>query len=574
MLQQRTLGQAVKDGLRISALYFRSKDWKAGWALLLSVIGLELFNVYLSVLFNSWYADFYNSLQEKKFDAFIYSLEYFSLLAAIYVAAAVLQLYLSKWLEIRWRNWYTQSLTGRWLSAGRHYLLKLVGDPADNPDQRIADDVKDFILYSLTLGINLLSSVVSLVTFAVILWTLSARAPLVLFGVEYHIPGYMFWMALVYAVVGTGITHLVGRRLSWLNVEQQRREADFRFNLARVREYGEPIALLHGEAVEQRGLSRRFSGVIANFYRIMNLRKYLTGVIACYKQAAVVFPFVIGAPAFFAGKIELGPLIQIADAFRNMQDALSFFVTSYVDIAEWKATIDRLATFEEKLAGAGEIAATAQKIDRGAGEQFAIDRLEVTAPMGGEPIAMLDHLALDKGERVALVGPSGAGKSSIARAASGVWPTGSGTVRQPEGTTTLVLPQQVYMPIGTLADALTYPASAEGVPRATIEELLVAVGLARLIGEIDEVAHWQERLSGGERQRVAIARAILARPDYLILDEATSALDAAAETALFDVIDRRLPDTAVLTITHSPAVVARSARAIEVTAVEKAAAAE
>ena len=341
---------------RIASPYFYSEDRRAGRILLAAVIVIELSIVGINVLLNSWNNTFYNALQDKDWNAFVYQLGYFCVLATIYILLAVYQLYLNQWLQIRCA-WLTQTYLERWLASVNppHTLL---GDAADNPDQRIADDVKEFIdsgttgVGILPIGLGLLNSVVTLGSFAVILWNLSGTAPLHLFGTTWAIPGYLFWAALIYAVIGTVLTHVVGRALTALNFQQQRSEADFRFNLVRVRETPEQIALLDGEQTERNRLLARFGNIVGNWLAIMSRQKKLTFLTAGYGQISSVFPFVVVSPAYFAGAIQLGGLMQTSSAFGSVQGALSFFVTAYRSLAEWRAVIERLAGFDESIANA------------------------------------------------------------------------------------------------------------------------------------------------------------------------------------------------------------------------------
>lgn len=372
---------------RIASPYFYSEDRWAGRILLAAVVAIELSIVGLNVLLNSWNNAFYNALQDKDWDAFVYQLGYFCVLATAFILLAVYQLYLNQWLQIRWRRWLTETYLDRWLTEANHYRMQLLGDAADNPDQRIAEDVRQFIDAGiLPIGLNLLNAVVTLGSFAFILWNLSAAAPLHVFGLKYDIPGYLLWAALIYAVVGTIFTHLIGRALIALNFQQQRYEADFRFNLVRVRESSEQIALLNGERAERDGLLLRFGNVVANWMAIMSRQKKLTFLTAGYRQAAVVFPYIMVSPAYFAGVVQLGGLMQTANAFGQVQDALSVFVNIYRSLAEWRAVVERLAGFDQSIVAARAAASTPPVITR-AGRYFR-RHLEGCrgAPAPGHPI--------------------------------------------------------------------------------------------------------------------------------------------------------------------------------------------
>ncbi len=536
---------------RIASPYFRSEERWPGLILLTAVIIIELSIVALTVLLNTWNANFYNALQEKNWDAFVYQLGYFSILAAIFVGLAVYQLYLNQWLQIRWRRWMTRAYLDHWMAGSNHYRMQLLGDAADNPDQRIAEDINSFIAATLTIGLQLLNSLVTLFSFMIILWGLSAAAPLHLFGMSYSIPGYLLWAALIYAVIGTALTHLIGRALIALNFLQQRYEADFRFSLVRVRENSEQIALLDGESAERDRLLMRFGNVVANYYAIMSRQKKLTFFTASYTQAAVVFPFIMVSPAYFAGAVQLGGLMQTANAFGRVQDALSVFVTLYRNLADWRAVIARLDGFDKSVAAAQALAVTPPVITLtpGDGAAIAVKELAVRLP-NGAPLVNAADLTIAVGDKVLVNGPSGSGKSTLFRALAGIWPFGSGTITVPKNAKVMMLPQRPYFPIAPLAAAVAYPLEPGTFDHAKLVELIGAVGLPGLAERIDEEAHWNRMLSLGEQQRLGIARALLLAPDYLFLDEATASLDEPAEAKVYRLLEERLPRTTIVSIGH------------------------
>jgi putative ATP-binding cassette transporter len=537
---------------RLARPYFFSEDRWAGRVLLGAVIAIELSVVAINVMLNQWNNRFYNALQERNWDAFVSELGFFCVLAATYIVLAVYQLYLNQWLQIRWRRWMTQHYLDRWLAGGNHYRMQLLGDAADNPDQRIAEDINMFIDRTLAISVGLLSAIVTLFSFVVILWTLSAAAPLHLFGASFPIPGYLVWAALLYAAVGTTLTHLIGWPLISLNFRQQRFEADFRFNLVRVRENSEQIALLGGETAERERLLDRFGYVVGNFLLIMQRTKQLTFLTSGYTQISIIFPFIVISPAYFAGAIQLGGLMQTASAFTSVQKALSFFVEAYRSLAEWRAVIARLDGFNiaAERAQAATTATPAITVSAREGRDgVEIDDLLVRLPQGTALIAAND-IAIAAGERVLLTGPSGAGKSTLLRAIAGTWPFGAGIIRVPKGAKLMALPQRPYFPIGTLAAAVTYPAEPGTFAADALAEVITAVGLPALVGRLTEEAHWNRMLSLGEQQRLGIARAILQAPDYLFLDEATASLDEAAEAALYRLLNTRLRRTTIVSIGH------------------------
>src|SRR5262245_1186858 len=503
-------------------------------------------------MLNQWNNRFYNALQERNWDTFVSELLFFCALAGAYIVLAVYQLYLNQWLQIRWRRWMTQQYLHHWLAGANHYRMQLLGDAADNPDQRISEDINMFIERTLALSVGLLSAIVTLCSFVTILWMLSAAAPLQLFGSGFAIPGYLVWAALLYAVVGTTLTHLIGWPLVSLNFRQQRFEADFRFNLVRLRENSEQIALLGGETAERQRLLDRFGYVVGNFLLIMQRTKQLTFLTAGYSQASVVFPFVVISPAYFAGAVQLGGLMQTASAFTSVQKALSFFVDAYRSLAEWRAVIARLDGFNiavERAQATATARPAIQLATREAADRIEIDDLLVRLPQG-TPLVAVDDIAISAGERVLLTGPSGAGKSTLFRAIAGTWPFGAGTIRVPKGAKVMALPQRPYFPIGTLAAAVSYPAEPDAFDPEVLREVIAAVGLHTLAGRLSEEAHWNRMLSLGEQQRLGIARAILQSPDYLLLDEATASLDEPAEAMLYRLLNARLKGATIVSIGH------------------------
>jgi putative ATP-binding cassette transporter len=427
---------------RLAHPYFYAEDRFAGRILLAAVIAIELATIGINVLINQWNNAFYDAIQERNWDVFIWQLEYFTMLAISWVVLKTYQQYLQQWLLIRWREWMTVQYLGRWIANANHYRMQLLGDAADNPDQRIADDIKRFIDLTLAICIGVLSSVVSFFSFVLILWGLSAEAPLVLFGVNVAIPGYLVWIALVYSVAGTAITHLIGRALIALNFNQQRYEADFRFNLVRVRENAEQIALLEGEQAERQRLLLRFASVIANWFGIMRRTKKLAFFTNGFGQFAVVLPYFVASPAYFANQIQLGGLMQIASTFSNLQSALSFFVDAYQQFAEWRSVIARLEGFDATITQ-GQAAAVAKPaievVPRAGDDAVEIHDLLVRLPKG-TPLVAADDIVIAAGDSVLVTGPSGAGKSTLFRAMAGIWPFGSGTIVVPKGAKVMALP--------------------------------------------------------------------------------------------------------------------------------------
>ena len=540
----------------LSKPYWKSDQRGRAWGLLIAIIALTLGLVYLDVQFNNWNREFYNALEQKNYDDFKDLILYFSLLAVLFMAAAIYKLYLTQMLTMRWRVWLTEQYLAEWLDRQVYYRLQLESHGTDNPDQRIADDLRLFTDGTLTLGLGLLSSVVTLVSFVAILWTVSG--PLEILG--FNVPGYMVWAALIYAIIGSIITHYVGRPLIGLNFQQERFEADFRYNLVRLRENAEGVALYRGEDTERKGLLSRFELVRGNWWELMRYTKRLTGFTSGYGQIAIIFPFIVAAPRYFSGAMPLGGMMQIASAFGQVQNALSWFVNSYSNIANWKASVDRLLTFQTALdlATAEADAHTGIQVvpsDKGNAAGITAGRIDLALP-SGQALMTADSLSFLRGDRTLISGPSGCGKSTLFRAIAGIWPYGEGTVQIPGGARVLFLPQKPYIPIGTLRDAVSFPAPAGAFSDDQIRQALGDCLLPLMLGRLDETQNWSMSMSGGEQQRLAVARALLHRPDYLFLDEATASMDESGEAHVYSILRERLPEASIISIAHRPAVAA------------------
>ena len=554
----RDIGEA-----RIWPFRYRAQERWIGLSLLIAVVAIELGQVAISVRLSYFNRDWFNAIQEKDAAEFWNQLLFvFSPLAAIFIGSAILQLVMRAYLTIRWRRWMTEKTMSNWLDGAAHYRMQLTGSSTDNPDQRISEDINDFTTTTFALGLGLLSRATSLISFSVILWSLSKGFTFP--GTELRVPGFLFWIALVYAVLATGLTHLIGRPLISLYFQQQRYEADFRFSLARLREYGEQVALLGGEETEHLGLSRRFGALIGNFLSIVDCRKKVVAFTASYSQANVVLPFIFVAPYYFTGKVMLGVMTQTAGAFSNVQEALSFFIDSYTTIAQYKSVVDRLTGFAASAAKARALSSVKPhiEVETNGGEDLAIRDLEVALPKGGKVVRIKDA-RLRHGESVLVNGPSGAGKSTLFRAISGIWPFGQGAIKVPKGARVMLLPQRPYVPIGTLRAALTYPAPADAFPDALVRSTLDAVQLSAFADHLDEEGHWGQTLSLGEQQRLALGRALLAKPDWLFLDEATSALDEPLEKAMYRLLPETLPGVTIISIGHRHTLQAFHTRRIE-----------
>ena len=534
-------GQFFRRTWAMITPYWRSEEKGRAWLLLAAVIGLSLFSVAISVWINHWYKDFYNALEKKDTAAFWQLIGYFGGIAAVAILGAVYRLYLTQMLTIRWRAWLTEKHFSRWLAHKNYYQLEQ-GGYTDNPDQRISEDLNNFTSGTLSLGLGLLRNVVSLVSFSIILWGVSGSIEV--FGVT--IPGYMFWCALLYAAVGSWLTHLIGRRLIGLSNQQQRFEADLRFSMVRVRENAESIALYNGEPNERQRLSSRFGKVWQNFWDIMKVYKRLTFFTAGYSQIAIIFPFIVAAPRYFTGKIELGELMQINSAFGNVQENFSWFINAYSELATWRATSDRLLSFQQAMSDNEQ---RTPAIDvRPEGERLVIKDLGMDLADGRHLLTDAD-MTVEPGQRVMLSGRSGSGKSTLLRAMGHLWPAGHGSIRLP-ATRYLFLPQKPYLPIGTLKAVLSYPQDDSVYSPERYAQVLETCRLPHLVSRLDEANHWQRMLSPGEQQRLAFARALLFAPRWLYMDEATSAMDEEDEATLYQALIDELPELSIVSVGH------------------------
>ncbi len=529
--------------------YWSSEDRWAARGLLLGVVLLTLAMVYLTVLLNQWNNAFYSALQDKNMAAFRGQLFRVTWLITIFIFLAVYQVYLNQMLEIRWRRWLTDRYLRAWLTDGAYYRMQLQATETDNPDQRIAEDVQLLAAHTLGLFTGGLRATVTLVTFVAILWGLSGSLHVTVGEYAIWLPGYMVWVGVLYAILGTWVTDWLGRPLVILNFDRQRYEADFRFSLVRFRENTEGVALYRGEADEFRGFRERFEDVVRNWWGIMLRQKRMTYFTSGYGLGAWIVPSIVAAPRYFRGELGLGGLMQTSQAFQQVQDALSFFVQSYKEIAAWCAVVERLAGFERTLERVHRQAASGFRRVEGRPTHLAVAGVDLYRPDGQVLLANI-NFSLRRGDTVLLSGASGSGKSTIVRAIAGIWPFGRGEIRAARDARILFLPQRPYLPIGVLRDVVSYPMPARGVDDGTLREALEAVELTELAVRLDETAHWALRLSPGEQQRIAFARALVQKPEWLFLDEATSAVDEATEARLYRLVRERLAETTVFSIGH------------------------
>ena len=525
--------------------YWKSEErWVSG-ALIGGVLGLSIGGIYLSVLMNDWQRLFYNSFQNVDYAEFIHQLIRYFFLSVISMLVNTYRSYFRQIVEIRWRRWLSKRYSDSWLKEQAYYRMRFAAVAADNPDQRIAEDLKKFPIQTISIIFGFIQAMGSLGAFAAILWDLSS---IYKFG-EVQIPGFILWVVLLYSIAGTWLTHLIGKPLIRFDREQQQYEADYRFALVRLRENAEEIAASQGEEQEIQNLNGRFAKIATNWFNIIRRGKLLSYFDFGYGKVTDIVPYLVIAPLFFTGAIQLGEMMQTKNAFGRVAGSFSWFVYRYETLAEWKATVDRLIGFEQALS---EVAATLpagltrQEVT---GDGIHLEQFSLYQPDNTEILQDIT-LHFPPRSRTLISGPSGCGKTTFFRAINGLWPYCSGTMKLPASTRMMYLPQRAYLPIGALRQAVTYPEPVEIYSNELVGQTLADCGLSRLRSRLDEECQWDQELSPGEQQRLAFVRALLLKPQWIFLDEATSALDELSEARLYQLLTERLPDTAIISIAH------------------------
>jgi putative ATP-binding cassette transporter len=535
---------------KLTKPYWTSEEkWKAA-GLLLTVISLTLGQVYLLVQLNDWRGAFYDSLQKLDKETFIQLCWKFTILGASYVAIVVYAIYLTQALIIRWRTWLTDYYLKNWLNERTYYFWQLKFQMTDNPDQRIQEDIYNFVSSGLDLFRGMIRELVTVVSFLGLLWTLSGPITIPYFG-GVTVQGYMVWICLVYTLVATWVGHKIGYPLVGMRFFQQRFEANFRYSLVRLRENAESVALSRGEQFERKSFIEQFGDVIRNYREIMTKEKQFNAFRYMVGQAAVIFPFLMASPRYFTKQITLGNLMQIGSAFNQLQDSLSYLLDVYKQFAEWQSVIQRLAGFQETMdqaKGLPDLHPNLVSEDRSKSD-LELNGVQAFLPEG-EPLVEPMTLTFTKGSSYLISGPSGTGKSTLIRVMAGIWPFVKGKIEFPEVYRPMVVPQKPYLPIGTLRAALSYPEAPESIQKEEIQEMLKLCRLGHLESQLDESANWSQILSPGEQQRVAFIRVFLQKPNWLFLDEATSALDEVTETLMYRELKIRIPGVTLISVGH------------------------
>ena len=540
--------QFFRDVWYLTKSYWQSEEKKKAFFLLGCIIALTLGVVYMLVLLNQWNNSFYRALQNYDAKKIFDELIHFSWLAAIYILLAVYSYYLQQTLILNWRRWLTTRFIDIWLQNKTYYNLQMFGKDTDNPDQRISEDVRQFVEMTLSFGIGILKAFCTFASFVVILYNLSGSLSFTFMGKTWTINGYMLWASLIYSVIGTYITHIVGRKLVKINFIQQKYEADFRFSMIRLRESAESVAFYRGEAQEGSVFKQRFKMLLDNFWKLVNKQKQLVFLNSGYSQIAIIFPFVVAMNRYLTKEVTLGGLMQVASAFGRVQDSLSYFVDMYSSIAQWQAVVMRLTYFGRHM---HEVSQQAERfhVERfAAADVVEVNNMQINLP-DGKPLLENISFTLHPGHNVLIKGVSGSGKSTLLRAISGIWPFVDGKIFLPERDKLMFIPQKPYLPLGTLRAALNYPGN-KPIDDTELIYLMDLCQIGYLKDKLDLEADWSHVLSVGEQQRLAFVRAHIQQPQWLFLDEATSALDEDTEATMYSLLQERLQQTTVVSVGH------------------------
>ena len=540
--------QFFRDVWYLTKSYWQSEEKKKAFFLLGCIIALTLGVVYMLVLLNQWNNSFYSALQNYDAKKIFDELIHFSWLAAIYILLAVYSYYLQQTLILNWRRWLTTRFIDIWLQNKTYYNLQMFGKDTDNPDQRISEDVRQFVEMTLSFGIGILKAFCTFASFVVILYNLSGSLSFTFMGKTWTINGYMLWASLLYSVIGTYITHIVGRKLVKINFIQQKYEADFRFSMIRLRESAESVAFYRGEAQEGSVFKQRFKMLLDNFWKLVNKQKQLVFLNSGYSQIAIIFPFVVAMNRYLTKEVTLGGLMQVASAFGRVQDSLSYFVDMYSSIAQWQAVVMRLTCFGHHMHDVYQQAERFHVERFAAADVVEVDNMQINLP-DGKPLLENISFTLHPGHNVLIKGVSGSGKSTLLRAISGIWPFVDSKIFLPERDKLMFIPQKSYLPLGTLRAALNYPGN-KPIDDTELIYLMDLCQIGYLKDKLDLEADWSHVLSVGEQQRLAFVRAHIQQPQWLFLDEATSALDEDTEANMYSLLQERLQQTTVVSVGH------------------------
>ncbi|WP_371381673.1 ABC transporter ATP-binding protein/permease [Sporomusa aerivorans] len=532
------------------------KAW-LGSILLILCTGLLVF---LHMHLNNWQVGFYNHLQQHSQSGFYHSLLNFASICSVLVITSGWQTHFKMLLQLRWRQWLTTEFIALWLHNQSYFHMRLAANAADNPDQRIGEDIQIFVSHSLELTLGLLRQMITLCLFSAVLWQLSGEVTVSLFETEIIFPGYLVWFALLYSVMGTWATMQIGHPLMLQNNVQQSNEASFRYGLVRIKEYAECIALYKGEAWEQCSLLKSFSNIIGTYLAMIRTTRNVTWLSTAYAQLSTVFAFLIASPKYFNDELQLGQLFEIAGAYWYVHSALSYIIDSFGKIAQWQAVKNRLEEFYLQLIKIPQREFSGTTLT--CPNKLTTQELSIKSPDGH---TLVDKLTTEVsvGDSLLIIGPSGCGKTTLLQTLAGIWPYFDGQIFFPSEAVVLFLPQKPYLPIGTLRQAVLYPVRDGRVAKEKVAEVLHMCKLSALIPFLDTEADWSKSLSQGELQRLSIARAIVHQPKWVFLDETTSCIDTTTEAEMYQLLKKTLSSSSLISIGHRTSLMAYHRRVLE-----------
>ncbi|HEY3426798.1 MAG TPA: ABC transporter ATP-binding protein/permease [Negativicutes bacterium] len=536
---------------QLTISYWFSREALLAWSLLLAAVSLICGIVFTNLYLNNWQADFYNQLQYYSHFGFVHALANFGIMAGVHILISGYQVFFQMKLQLHWRTWLTNKYLNDWLHNKTYYCMNILPGNTDSPDQRISEDIHCFVSHTLNLFLGLLKQIATLIAFTIVLWHLSGNLSFSVNQIPLTIPGYLIWAALGYSALGTWLTTRVGRPLVALNIAQQRYEADFRYLLVRLRENDESIALSHGERYEKNNLMNTFHKICDSVQKSINVTKNLTWFTTSYSQFSFVFAFILASPRYFNNEIQLGQLFEISGAYWYVHSALSYIVNSFATIAEWRAVLARLSQFTINMRRTQLFLKTEQSLEISypASNMLSIKCLNLHCP-DRKILLQNFSLHLKPTDKLLITGSAGRGKSTLLKTLTGIWPFSQGIIHIPAKQKFMLLPQKPYMPLSTLRDVLIYPGMSTPLSTELLKKTLILCNLSFLTDKLDQINNWERILSLGEQQHLAIARAILHKPDWLLLDEATSALEEVAELQIYNILQKLLPKTALISVGH------------------------
>jgi len=520
---------------------------------------------YGQIRLNRWNQPFYDALERRDFEAFLVQLGVFGIIAGALLVLNVFQRWLTETLKLKLREGLTLDLVDLWMLPRRAFRLASAGPIGVNPDQRMHEDARHLTELSADLGIGLLQAAILLLSFVSVLWALSSDFAFPVGDRVVSIPGYMVWAGILYAGSASLLSYFVGRNLVRRNAERYAREADLRFSLVRVNEHIDAVSLARGEAEESRRIKLNLAAVLSAMRGLVIGHTNLTWVTAGYGWLTTVAPILVAAPLYFSGRVTFGGLMMAAGGFLQVQSSLRWFVDNFDTIADWRATLLRVASFRRAMLVSDTLHDAAGRIayEEGSSDAMTLENLEIVSPMG---CTMLDERKVEvkPGDHVFVVGEPGSGKTVLFRALAGLWPWGAGRIDLPKGAPVFFVPRRPYLPPGTLREVLAYPRSAKNVETRAFNDALARVGLSRLAPMLDRVSRWEPDLNWDDQQKLVLARLLIHRARWVVLDELLDSIDGDARARALDILSRDLKDAAIVHIGRGSAADPSFTRSIRV----------